>query len=232
MSSRFDALSSPLRVMTWNVRSLRDDRDAVVRVIRAFAPDVVLLQEAPRFLRARSKLAALARRSELVVAEGAGVEVAVLTSMRVDVSGGRTVQLSSTQGLHKRWAAFAELEIQLTTVTAVSVHLGLNGAQRVRHAAQVRDLLYEVGGGEVVIGADLNEESSASAWGVLGHSLADAGEGANAATFPAKLPQQRIDALFVPASWATRVVTADEVGCDAELIPASDHRPVVVDVVG
>ena len=71
----------PLRLMTWNVRSLRDDRSSVVRVIQRCAPDVLFVQEAPRFFRARSKLAALARESGMVVACGgrpaAGVAILV-----------------------------------------------------------------------------------------------------------------------------------------------------------
>ncbi|MET0712639.1 MAG: endonuclease/exonuclease/phosphatase family protein, partial [Jiangellaceae bacterium] len=43
-----------LRVVTYNVRSLRDDRDALVRVIRGLSADVVCMQEAPRRLRWRA----------------------------------------------------------------------------------------------------------------------------------------------------------------------------------
>ena len=57
-----------LRLLSYNVRSLRDDRHAVAAVIRSVRPDVVAVQEAPRFLRWRSKRAALARESVLVVA--------------------------------------------------------------------------------------------------------------------------------------------------------------------
>ena len=59
-----------LRLMSWNVRSLRDDRRAVVTVIKECGPDVLFVQEAPRFLRAQTTLAALARESGLVVAAG------------------------------------------------------------------------------------------------------------------------------------------------------------------
>ena len=57
-----------LRLLSYNVRSLRDDRASVAAVIRACRPDVVAVQEAPRSLRWRSKRAALARTSGLVVA--------------------------------------------------------------------------------------------------------------------------------------------------------------------
>ena len=50
-----------VRVMSYNIRSLRDDSAAVVRVIRAADPDVVCVQEAPRFLFWRRKCARLAR---------------------------------------------------------------------------------------------------------------------------------------------------------------------------
>ncbi|HEY2985649.1 MAG TPA: hypothetical protein VGJ38_15950, partial [Jatrophihabitantaceae bacterium] len=59
-----------LRLLCYNVRSLRDDEDAVARVIRGCEAHVVCVQEAPRFARWRSKNAALARRSGLVVVGG------------------------------------------------------------------------------------------------------------------------------------------------------------------
>ena len=42
---------SELRVLSYNVRSLRDDPEALGRVIRSAQPHVVLVQEAPRFWR-------------------------------------------------------------------------------------------------------------------------------------------------------------------------------------
>ena len=88
----------PLRLMTWNLRSLRDDRGAVVRVMRACAPDVLFVQEAPRFFRAQSRLAALARESGMVVAAGGkpAAGVALLTTLRVDVDAPASVWLSRT----------------------------------------------------------------------------------------------------------------------------------------
>jgi hypothetical protein len=46
--------SAVVRVLGYNIRSMRDDEDALARVIRACAPDVVLVQEAPRFFRWRT----------------------------------------------------------------------------------------------------------------------------------------------------------------------------------
>ena len=61
---------STLRLLSYNVRSLRDDPAAVARVMRAAEPDVAIVQEAPRFLRWRSSCAALARRAGLLWVSG------------------------------------------------------------------------------------------------------------------------------------------------------------------
>ena len=50
-----------LRVLSYNLHSLRDDRRALAEVVRGVAPDVAILQEAPRRFRWRQKSAPLAR---------------------------------------------------------------------------------------------------------------------------------------------------------------------------
>ncbi len=45
--------SAVVRVLSYNIRSMRDDTDALAGVITACAPDLVLVQEAPRFFRWR-----------------------------------------------------------------------------------------------------------------------------------------------------------------------------------
>ena len=59
-----------MRVLTYNVRSLRDSARDVADVMRACGPDVVCLQEAPRFLFWRRKLARLAADAGLEVVTG------------------------------------------------------------------------------------------------------------------------------------------------------------------
>src|SRR6476661_3036669 len=84
---RQDVAVVGLRVLTYNVRSMRDDRDALGRVIRSAEPDVVLVQESPRFLRWRSLCAELDRRINLVVVSGgrlAGANL-ILSSLAVTV---------------------------------------------------------------------------------------------------------------------------------------------------
>lgn len=64
--------SAVIRVLSYNIRSLRDDTDALARVIKACAPDLVLLQEAPRFFRWRKKITRLAAAGDLVLLSGGG----------------------------------------------------------------------------------------------------------------------------------------------------------------
>src|SRR5439155_27089952 len=59
-----------LRVLSYNVHGQRDDRAALAAVVRGLAPDVAVIQEAPRRLRWRTRCADLARRLDLVHAGG------------------------------------------------------------------------------------------------------------------------------------------------------------------
>jgi len=63
-------MATGLRVLTWNVHDLLGDPIAVAAVLRSAAPDVVALQEAPRLVRSRPKLAALARSANLLFVTG------------------------------------------------------------------------------------------------------------------------------------------------------------------
>jgi endonuclease/exonuclease/phosphatase family metal-dependent hydrolase len=219
--------------MTWNVRSLRDDRGAVIRVLRACAPDVLFVQEAPRFLRAQSKLAALARESGLVVAAGGrpAAGVALLTTLRVEVDAPTALLLPRTRGLHERGVALARLTASGRTFTAASVHLGLDAGERQRHVEVIRA---ELASREIpaVIGGDLNERAGAAAWRSLATGRLDAGAEADVPTFPSRAPTGRIDVLLVPKDWTVSAVSLSDIVGESDLVSATDHRPVVVDVVG
>src|SRR5436305_5688186 len=90
---------------------MRDDRTALGQVIRSVEPDVVLIQESPRFARWRSLCAELARRSNLVVVSGgryAGSNL-ILSSLGVDVVSTADVLFSKDRGMHQRGTAIAVL---------------------------------------------------------------------------------------------------------------------------
>lgn len=79
-----------LRLVTYNVHGLRDDRAALTSVVRDLAPDVLVLQEAPRRFRWRHHCAALAHSMRMVVAAGGlpALGNLILTDLRVAVKEG------------------------------------------------------------------------------------------------------------------------------------------------
>src|SRR5881227_728425 len=115
---------SEIRLLTYNVRALRDDADAVSDVIRALSPDVVCVQEAPRFLRWRSKRAAIARNCGLVVATADRPGgLMLMVSLRVRVLDTRFTTLSKRPQLHQRAVCSADLLVDDTRWTVASVHM-------------------------------------------------------------------------------------------------------------
>jgi endonuclease/exonuclease/phosphatase family metal-dependent hydrolase len=219
--------------MTWNVRSLRDDRETVIEILRTCAPDVLFVQEAPRFLRAQSKLAALAREAGLVVAAGGrpAAGVALLTTMRMDVSASESHLLTRTSGLHQRGAAVAEVSLGSAHFTAISVHLGLRSDERARHAAEIETI---IGGrrAPAVIAGDFNETSEGVAWQSLAQARRDVGERNDLPTFSSANPRRRIDTILVPSEWTVTFVSPLEIVDESDLVAATDHRPVIADVMG
>jgi endonuclease/exonuclease/phosphatase family metal-dependent hydrolase len=205
--------------VTWNVRSLRDGAAGVAAVLRSLSADVVFVQEAPRFLRWRSKCARLARESGLVVVTGGRPAAGnlLLCSMRVRVVSSGDVVLPKRRGLHRRGAAVAELEVEGKTLSALGTHLDLDASARLASALALRASAYDV------IGADVNEEPGGPAWSVLSAGLVDAAEGLGP-TFSVASPRRRIDAVLVAPS--LRVVSCEVVECG----PVSDHKPIVADL--
>jgi endonuclease/exonuclease/phosphatase family metal-dependent hydrolase len=51
-------------------------------------------------------------------------------------------------------------------------------------------------------------------------------------TFPASRPRHRIDAILVPDEWAATAISPLEMVDESDLLVATDHRPVIVDVMG
>ncbi len=217
--------------MTWNVRSLRDDREAVVRVLRQSAPDVLFVQEAPRFLRAQAKLAALARQSGLVVAAGGrpAAGVALLTTLRIDVDEPANHLLTKTPRLHQRGLAMARLTLGDRSFVGGSIHMGLDAVERRQHATEIVE---RVGQDCSIVAGDLNETSSGPAWQTLAIGRRDVGADADLPTFSAKNPRRRIDAILVPDEWTVHAVSPLEIVDESELVAATDHLPVIVDVLG
>lgn len=219
-----------MRVVTWNVRSLRDSRADVVAVLTDLDPDVVCLQEAPRLLAPAWRARRLARDCGLVVASAgrpvAGLAILVRPGVRVRAV--RRIPFPWTPRRHRRGAAQALLDVAGCTVAVACVHLGLDAAERLRHADELLAVTAPLRP-PVVIAGDVNEEPDGPVWRVLAGyqdawTVAGSGDGS---TFSTARPRRRIDAVFVDRR--LRVASA-QVVAESRVRRASDHRPLVVDV--
>ncbi|GAA2465784.1 endonuclease/exonuclease/phosphatase family protein [Winogradskya humida] len=216
----------PLRVLSYNVHGLRDDRAALTGLVRDLAPDVVIVQEAPRRFRWRHKCAALADDFGMVVAEGGlpALGNLLLVSMRVRVHGTWCLRYPLTPGRHLRGAAFARCSVKGAQFTISGSHLATDPAERPAQAALWKEALGGIEG-TLVAGCDLNEGPGGGAWRTVADGFQEGGS--RVLTFPATLPRMELDALFVsPGVEVTRYEVVDN---DAAR-KASDHLPVLAEL--
>ena len=228
-------LPTTLRVLSYNIRSLRDDKAAVARVIQGADAHVVCVQEAPRFLRWRSKAAALARRSGLVVITGGRPAAGnlLLCDLAVTVHSTASIRLTHRPGIHRRGAAVAVCSLAGHRFALVGTHLDLYAGDRLRHAHELFARLHEVIGDDsvpIVLAGDINELPGEQAFAVFGSRLRDAFAAAGTGpgdTVPVGTPIKRIDAVFADRRLpilSCRVLDGPDVAS------ASDHRPVRAEI--
>ena len=216
----------PLRVMSYNVHGMKDDRAALTGLIRDAAPDVVIVQEAPRRFRWRQRCAALADDVGMVVAAGGLPSLGnlLLVSLRVRVHETWTMRYPLTPGRHLRGAVFARCSVRGAAFSVSGSHLATDPAERPAQAAIWKQALAAVEG-PVIAAADLNEGPGGGAWRTVEDGLVSSSVGRP--TFPATLPARLIDGLFV-----TPDVTIEsyEVVETEQARRASDHLPVLADL--
>ncbi|MEV6111828.1 endonuclease/exonuclease/phosphatase family protein [Streptomyces sp. NPDC052109] len=238
-NSRTEPDGSPtLRVLSYNIRSMRDDTGALARIITACDPDLVLVQEAPRFFRWRKKLARLAAACGQVVLTGGATAAgpAILCSLRVTVERTQDVLLPLTPGLHRRGFATAVVRVGGARLGVLSCHLSLEKEERREQAGLLLDRLARLGVDHAIAGGDLNEGPGGPAFRLLSASLQDCRAVApwgGEDTWPHSEPPQRIDAVF--ATKGVEVlgcgVPLDQPGVTrADLTAATDHLPVLAAV--
>ncbi|WP_306212121.1 endonuclease/exonuclease/phosphatase family protein [Actinoplanes sp. RD1] len=215
----------PLRVLSWNVHGLRDDRAALTGLVRELAPDVMVVQEAPRRFRWRHKCAALADGCGLLVAAGGLPSLGnlILVSLRVRVQATWCLQYPLTPGRHMRGAAFARCAVPGGRFTISGSHLATDPVERPAQAALWKEALVAAEG-PVIAAADLNEGPGGGAWRTVADGYVSPEGGF---TFPARLPDRRIDGMFVsPGVQVTRFEAVDT----AAARRASDHLPVLAEL--
>jgi endonuclease/exonuclease/phosphatase family metal-dependent hydrolase len=225
---------SNLRLLTYNVRSLRDDPVAAGAVIRACEPDVVCVQEVPRFLRWRSKRAELARRAGLVVATAhrAG-GLALLVAPRVKLIDQAFHPLSKRPKLHQRVLDTAVVEVDGARWRVGSLHLSLDGDERMHHLDEMFEWLTVTQPAEdvpLVLAGDINETPGKAVWGRLAERFTDAYVAAPAGegdTYSTLRPHKRIDGIFAGHEVDVRSCSVPDVPGIAQ---ASDHRPVLAEL--
>ena len=212
-----------LRAATWNVHGLRGGVEAIASVIRAEEIDILMVQESGP----RRRLRSLGETLGMIVCADPPafprrrVQDAVLVRPSRQVRTHRLVRFEGGSLVHPRGALIARLD----GVTAVSVHLGLDPAERGRHAEQLLDMLREAAG-TVVIGGDLNAHPQdatptrvSAGYRDLWTQIGEGGEH----TFPSDAPTARIDYLFAgPTVQPLRGWTAGG--------RVSDHLMVVADL--
>ncbi|MFI1863520.1 endonuclease/exonuclease/phosphatase family protein [Streptomyces jumonjinensis] len=224
-----------LRVLTYNIRSLRDDEDALARVIRACAPDLVFIQEAPRFFRWRKHAARLAAKSDLVVLGGGATAAGplLLCSLRATVERTEDILLPRAPGQHRRGFATAVVRIGGARIGVLSCHLSLQTGERYEQAGLVLDRLAALDVPYAIAAGDINERPAGRAFRRLAAELQDCRAVAPLGgehTFPSERPVRRIDAIF-----ASEGITVQGCGVPkdlpgitpADLSAATDHLPVL-----
>lgn len=222
-----------VRVLTYNIAGARR-RSALGDVVRAVAPDVLVVNETPKLpLVWRWQCARLAAEWRLVRAAGgrdAGSNMICL-SPRVQLLGSSARRLGQPLFAPRRGVVSAQCAVDGMQFGVVGVHLSLFAERRVAEAEQAVLAAHALRG-PVILCGDLNEPPGRSAWRAL-HAAGFVDFGADAKmTFTSTDPVKRIDAVLVRGAGVSSYGVPD-VGTEA-LGAASDHCPVqaVVELAG
>jgi endonuclease/exonuclease/phosphatase family metal-dependent hydrolase len=217
-----------VRVMTYNILLGGRRGQPLYDVLRAVAPEVLLVNESPKrpLLAGRDcrRLAAKGGMRYVVGGRSAGSNmVAVATG--VGVKSSSAVVLPQPFGQPRRGIASAQLHVEGRLLGVVSCHLSLDPQRRRVEVARVVEVARSLRG-PVVVAGDLNERPDGPSWTALrAAGFVDVGD-RSWRTFPSDLPEKRLDALLVRGE--ARVLSHGDPGVDPDLLArASDHRPVL-----
>lgn len=229
-----------LRLMTYNVHSCRggDGRlkpDRILKVIRHAKPHVVALQELDGAADSQHFADELGMHHFYVEARTKGTTG--FGNALLSRYPGNVVRYGALPRLHTQTEARAAqwvcLEVPFGKLDVVHTHLGLTDAERLLQVERLLspDWLAEPEAQRYsVLCGDLNARPGTPAYVRLRYRLHDAQhrKGRGTATFPAVFPVVRIDHVFLSDSLTARHV---EVPAHTSARLASDHRPLLVDLV-
>lgn len=222
-----------LRVLSYNVHRWGDDRVALARVVKACAPDVMLVQETPTWFGTRRKRRAMAATFGMRYV-AASARNAILVADGIDLTGIRTRRI---------WRPFVRRRLNLiatqlpggavggvlllgsTRLAVIVCHLGLHPRGRIHEIAQVLTLCRSFGAPYLLTG-DINEEPDGPVWKRLAEEgLLDLDAGP---TFNSNTPHKRIDAaeLSPQLNGRRRHIPATH----DDLAAASDHLPLLIEL--
>jgi len=217
-----------VRVVSYNLRDFKDDAAAAARIVRTIKPDVLCLQEVPRHLLSSNRVASLAALCGLYWSGGhrGSGGTTVMSNLRLDAANVQHFGLSVPRLQRERGYAVSHVRRPgLRSVTFVSLHLSLDADERATHAAKVMQTFAQ--DEALVVAGDLNEGPDGRAWASIAGKLSVVTQ--DASTFPARSPRHRLDAIF--ASSQLSVVPSLPIELNpADLVAASDHLPVWVDL--
>ncbi|MFN8096721.1 MAG: endonuclease/exonuclease/phosphatase family protein [Dermatophilaceae bacterium] len=217
-----------IRVASYNLRGFHDDRHAAARTVRRLAPDVLCVQEVPRWF-ARSRVAAFARECGLEWSgplRGSG-GTAIFTSDRVHLLRTERQRLPLTR--EAEWRGFSWAVVRAPggrPVAVASVHLTLEATGRLTEIRRVLRQL-ERAGTPTLLAGDLNESADQPAWRRAATEMRQVSP--VRPTFTARTPRRMIDAIFASPEFLG--LPHEEVALDrADLIAATDHLPIWADL--
>lgn len=233
-----------VRVVSYNLHKVSDDRASLISVLRALRPDILIAQEAPIGFRWRPRCAALLRAAEMFYAAGGGGAAAgnlIGVSMRTDVVATTTDSLPTPRLTQNRGLAGAVVSLGALRVAVVGTHFDLDPARRRDHAQRVLSRATTFAaehGAPLVLAADTNETPGQPVWTTMvGAGLTDPGT-ESGMTIPTVGPDRRIDVVLVGPGLRVldyRVGAAavndrpagEEQITGATFRAASDHLPVL-----
>ena len=238
----------PLKVITYNIhRAIGVDRrfrpERVVRILRHYEADVVLLQEvdegAPRSreLNLAKELARAAGYPHFALGHNVSLRkgrYGNATLSRFPILRERNIDLSVAQSWIRRGCQHTSVQVGGRTLEVFNLHLGLSAKERLQQIELLsRSHEFRVGeAAPMVVGGDFNDWRSllwptfTNGFGFLCATDSQTGRRGAIATYPSFSPQGGLDRLYYRGP--LRLLSSRRCRLQISRL-ASDHLPVIAE---